>query len=366
MNSRRKRAVSGIILLILFLCAGTVCLLGMGDIKRTTPKGVEIYNPGGVGMTMGQVFELKSYKHMSTLYTLAVSTGEDGTVTAENRAPERAHISYASPSDSGLMPFEFTCGNWFLNWTDHSSPMAVIPESLALSLFGTDCPQGVAVNVNNVRYMVCGVYRENSGVIADLTSDGLPRIYLSDPDMDIRPVTALYLSDKKERDADALRQWVNGMSLVRLNGSVTDYRTQVTLVKNLLTLELFICGLFLAVLLFVTGAEFLIRAHECSSGRIWRTIAGVAVIAATFACLTFAMRWLYLPSVYLPRNSIFDFSHYCKIFISYVQSVNLKGSAAVFDRYFAARSCCTLAVGFAGCWLFFFGALTIRRALKTR
>ena len=366
MNKNKKRLIWGVVFMALCFVMLLYSGLGINKLEAMTPNCACIYNPDGIGMTIGDMYGVKSLSHMSALYVLAMSKTEPGMVSAEFRTPQEVNITYATPMDEDIVPMEFTGGGWFSDWSGQEENLAVIPQSLAIEFFATDVPNGAGITVNGKLYEVCGVYKDTGGLASDVTGNDLSRVYLSDDSMEDMEIAELYISDKQGRDVSYLQQWLNGVAMVRIVGDTVDYRLQLKLVYSLYGLELLICTLFFAALLFVTGGTFITSAHSDIGKKPWRVFVGIGIIAVTLLGAKLVLDGLYIPSAYLPQENIFDFQFYYDRFTGWLRWINEKGVYGSFDRIFAYKAICLLAAGGFGVVLFCIGIFKVFIALKTR
>lgn len=366
MNKNKKSLIWGTVFMVMCFVILVLSITNLSGIESMTPNCTYTYAPNGVGMTIGDMYGVKSLSHMSSLYALGLSKTESGFVSAELRTPQEVYITYATPMDEGIVPMNFTGGGWFSEWTERSENLAVIPQKLALSFFAADVPNGASIIVNGKSYKVCGVYKESGGLAGNMTENDMGRVYLSDDAMDDMQIAELYLGDKQGRDASALQRWVSGTAMVRLTGDTVDYRIQLKLVKSLLKLEVILCAVFLAILLFVTGGSLITRVHSEMGKKPWRIFVGMAVIAVTLFCVKLALDRLYIPSAYLPKENIFEFNFYYERFTGWLRWINTKGVYGSFDRLFALKSITAVAAGDLGVLCFCIGAFKLFVALRTR
>lgn len=372
MSKAKRCVVSGIVCIALFVIIALLCILGLFKLQGALPKCTELYNENGIGITLGQLFEMKTSSQSPSLEVLGISLPVDGTISTEGRNTASARAFYATPTISRLVPFELVSGSWALDWSNSTKHFAVIPEELSISLFATNAPLGVTVQFNGIDYGVVGVYREGSGPIADLSGDGVTSVYLiGGQEAYEAPAVLVYMTDRLERDAATLGQMIAGSVRAYVYGDETDYRTLSRLVQSLLFVELFVCAFFLATQLFVTGGTLITAVHAGKWGDstrrgILRIVLGSAIILLTIFGLALMADTLNIPSAVLPPENIFDFSHYCREIAGFFHKVNARAIAGYTLRYFRMYACLLLTLGAAGIVLFACGVFKLFVTLRVK
>ena len=233
-----------LVLLALFALMQVLCAARAKSIEGALPHAASINNPNGIGMTMKQALSVDKILSADNKPDAGVRTSVNiGAMTLEQLQTVsvagagtslQAYTAYTTPSAGMCLPFRYADGNWFLPDETKMASYAVIPESLSLTLFGTDRPVGNSIIVGQFEYRICGVYHELKGFLHDISCDGIPRVYLYNPLRMARlPVSVLYLSDDKNSEVQILKLQAASAFKTFLDGSTADYRQQIQLAYGL-------------------------------------------------------------------------------------------------------------------------------------
>jgi hypothetical protein len=267
------------------------------------------------------------------------------------------------------LPFRYAYGNWFLPDERSMASYAVIPESLSLTLFGTDRPAGNFIVVGQVEFRICGVYHEFKGFLHDISGDGIPRIYLYNPlRMAELPVCVLYLSDGSDSEVQTLKQQAAGTYKTFLDGRIVDYRQQIQLAYSLWYLSVLLCLLFATVLLLAFAGVQLVHMHDGHKEpvvkRLMHLLAAVCIAGGTRALMTLLLNRLRIPAAYLVQDNIFDVSFYMRSIVSFFRSLHRSDWVNHFGWEFAVQLVALLFWSLCGIVFFIAGVLKLQGCLK--
>lgn len=259
-----------------------------------------------------------------------------------------------------LYPFEIITGGKldFLS-IKNGDKVAIISDVLAASLFKSTDIIGSTLNINEVKYKIAGVYRENKSLLYSAAEDGYERVYI--------PYTAYTNHDKNDSsflDVMTTRETKNYDEKSidnKLNKVLGDKLTLYKSVNYTVSKEIifqnikilyFIIGMFVIIFLIRMIAKFIREAQvflkEKLKGnyinevlkndrkefliflsKIFVCILGIVII---FNLVKFN---LVILDKYLPSDNIFDMDFYSKAIISNIQlnNANENGVSNVYNRY---------------------------------
>lgn len=179
----------------------------------------------------------------------------------------------------------------------------VIPDSLAETWFGSAQVSEKPVTVAGAAYTVCGVYRKSWFAQE-------PVVYLSDhPRLQTVPATVALLPGDREPAAKLVHD-----APIAPGGAVRDLRPVRLLAWQIVYLGLFfsLWGL-LARLFFYGGRQFAALHQTRRRGpKALLEHAGKGCVVTLFGAILLhvLLQGIRIPPEYLPRDNLFDFSHY--------------------------------------------------------
>jgi putative ABC transport system permease protein len=259
-----------------------------------------------------------------------------------------------------LYPFEMINGGKldFLS-VKNGDKVAIISDVLAASLFKSTDIIGSTLNINEVKYKIAGVYRENKSLLYSAAEDGYERVYI--------PYTSYTNQDKNDSsflDVMTTRETKNydeksiDIKLNKVLGDKlplyksVDYTVSKEIIFQNIRILYFIIGMFIIIFLIRMIAKFIREAQvflkEKLKGnyvnevlknnrkefliflsKISVCILGIVII---FNLVKF---YPVILDKYLPSNNIFDMDFYRKTIISNIQlnNANENGVSNVYSRY---------------------------------
>lgn len=364
-NVNKSVLVAGF-LFTLFALAQVLCLCTITRTKNVIPTANSVYCADGTGLTMGQA---QSFGGFSGVAIGALSTP----VLREINVPvrnitESVSASFATPEIQFCVPLQFVFGGWFLRCQEPNlQAQAIIPESLSLTLFGTNKPSKLSFYIDRQEYYISGVYRESNGFLSKTSDNRVPRVYLSDAlRMANLPVTTLYLSKFKGYTPEYLLQQASGFQNTMLHGNIINYPQQIALLHGLWYLSVLICYFFLASLLLITSERFFSAAlfGHTNCRKLRDGIIGIGIAIGTGGGLLILLTNMYIPNAYLPTRHILDFSFYKTCIITFFRNMDTAGDMnAYLERMFLWHTLTLLFLALLGITFFCLGVLQLWKTL---
>lgn len=261
-----------------------------------------------------------------------------------------------------LYPFEMIKGGRldFLT-VKFGDKTAIISDVLANSLFKSIDVIGSILKVDDLKYRIVGVYKENKSLLYSAAEDGYERIYIPYTSYSDQNKKDKYILDimttKETKNYD--EKAINDKLSKVLNDKLSLYKSVNYTVSKKVVLQnikllYFIIGIIAIIFLMKLMVKFIYEASSffmkklkdsylkevviinkkkviIYAGKIFVCIVGIILV---FNLVKFNV---VISSKYLPSDNIFDISFYRKIIISNIQlnNANESGISNVYNRYLA-------------------------------
>ena len=302
------------------------------DIGRSLPHAVSVYNDDGLGITLAQAADLQyaglsAYGAYSRPVQLGLIGGGDGT------AEFGVTAYYAAPGSADILLYKFLEGG-ALAGQDKS---AIIPHTLASD---AGIALGSCVTIGGAEYAVAGIYLEDKGWAAGIAGGGHPRVWLYDEELcAVTQAAELLLADGQGANPKQVARSAMYSLKAPISGKMLDYRNRIDLSRALMLLATLFYSFFsAAALLCCAGRHMALaieRVRDPLRVRLARGLPAFAAAALVFFGLYSHLEALRIPGIYLPRDNIFDFSHYASQVKSFL--TGLRVGAAYYDWLFALK-----------------------------
>lgn len=326
-SSRRavKRAVCLLLSLACFSYAGWLVV----RFQAAVPAAVEVYGETGVGLPVSErPFALAAE-------TEAAVNGVTVTALVTNSA-------YGSAA--GL---RFVDGAYFLpQAVEQQRAYAVIPDALALELFGTTRAAGLELTVTaggaaaagssaeqngQTLYLVCGVYQTSSRFLDAVSRTAKAVVYCSRAAGDrAAPAATAALLGGAQEPVERLLETAAASCGRSLSGIVRDLRAFRQLNCAVLYAALCCCLCRGLLWLLRRGASMISAAYERWSSRAYPSngtpvqmlAAALLLILAACGLLSALLNGVTIPQAFLPADRIFDLGFYGESIVRFFQETN--------------------------------------------
>lgn len=377
----RLRITKSAVFLLLFLLTIGSCLAILADVTRLLPTGSE-YSLSDQALIQGEGIPFTALAAARTQnHTLIVSaqTSVSAKVSAAVSTYEYDEVTLSLTDDQypRFHQLDFVKGAMFSTAVSgRNTDAAVISEKLATQVFASVDVIGSTFKVNGVKLTVVGVYREEPGILSQISTDGrcevLVPYYTSVPGVP-NTIQHLYLknapaedkvspaakekaaenadgADAKERDQDTAQ--VSAVSFrefdAQLGGKLAryeanDYSVQKRTVQQYRQILLFVAGLIaiLFLLCWCVGSlsrtgRWAVRVHRSveplrPSPLIKKLILPVVLILVMIGVFLLIRFELFMPVQSIPEgDEILNFAAYYRAWIQSFQVYHL----SVAQKYF--------------------------------
>lgn len=304
------------LLLAVGLFAYAFCLVR--QMEAAVPNAVEVYSAQGIGVPVSeQPFGL------ATEQTALLGD-----------TPVRALATNAAYGAAANL--QFVTGGYFLSdAVEKQQRYAVLPDTLALRLFGSVTVCGMEISLDGESYIICGVTQTGSYFWDDVSRGTQDTVYLSRPthmlSQDMPAQQALLTGSES---AESLRQAAGRASGTFLCGTMHDLRAPRILAQQIFYLA---CMLAVAVPLWwwlCFGGRQLVQLYtmeKTNRNTVFMQMAkGIVPVLAVCTILCLLCKNIAIPTVYLPPDNLFDITYYRDLIVRFYQQ---KNSALRMEAY---------------------------------
>ncbi|MEG2841891.1 MAG: ABC transporter permease [Ruthenibacterium sp.] len=315
MSTMLRRAAALLLTAGLF---GSAFLLNR-QMNKAVPNAVEVYNTQGIGVSVSeQPFALA-----------AEQTVRLGDVSVRAMTTNSVYAATAN--------LQFVHGGYFLpDAVTHQRHYAVLPDTLALRLFGSVAVSGSEITVSGEIYTICGIISTDSHFLNAVSRGTDDTIYLSRPIGALSEDTAAQqaLLTGGAQSVDSLLQAAHMASGVQLFGTVHDLRAPRILAQQIFYLAWMLLALVPLWWLLRFGGRHSVQLYTMPKNSrhavLLQVAKSVLPIAAGFGILWLLCKNISIPAVYLPQDNLFDIAHYRDLIVRFYQQ---KSSALRVDVY---------------------------------
>lgn len=294
------------------LMVGTLVLLmivAVGKAYKVLPDTICFRAKDNCGVTIDKVEDISF---------IAGEWSEEGRLTTEFLTiPQEVFVCYTTSAYGDLASIRMKAGNYF--WVDEMpeyNQKAIISDTLAIRLFGTDQIVGEEIKLNGESYQVYGIYEEPKGFLADCCKEGEEKIYVpysnykSEEGQEIPKPDIIYVRNEEGRMEEALADEITEMAGMPFSyDEVTDYAQGKRILKQNLLVPFF----FLLVALFINGVRKTagIVGKKGKHHTVPMKVTAVAAVACLGCLLLFCVwKGIQIPDWILPEDDILDVRHY--------------------------------------------------------
>jgi len=327
----------GICLAILFCIHAFI----INNFVAVTPR-VEIrakeYNINSLSSVSSR--ELEQIQERNPAYTKEVSG------YANNH---QVNISIASYNADVYMNFKLVFGNFFTERaTEVGLNVAVISEDLSFTLFNTTNGVGNVLQLNDIPYTVCGIYTQES-LYTTLSSNGDESVYIPfNSSFDSRYASEaglqniFFMGDNDMMGTFAADNIYKDLQLISTNANnykVNNYAHAYIIIRQFLLISVLILSILLCLRIIQCILAKLKKIHTFFSkflpykeindviqaNSLWllsQLVSILLLLIIAVIVLRLSLFDLYIPSQYIPDQSLLDFSFYKNIFVDYVREKN--------------------------------------------
>jgi len=328
---------------------------------RTLPYGVTLRSATGVGLTFTEIqnasVKIKDIDALRYQYAKRPATTENSLnlgraskhkgndvglcgvslkkafITSELTADiSGATLVLTDSSYNETIPMDIIRGNFFeVSPIPEENRFIVISDELAVKHFKSYDVIGKSLNIDQLNYTICGVYKSNHSLLTRLSSNGLENIYMpysGVPDYDRLPVTLMIARSNSAFPQSIIDDIQQAGGIAIYPETISNYTATFALIKQSRLVTLFVCGLiFIATFLWVLIKQLnrTYKSYRAMNNRknfIRNVVISAVYLIALIVLFCLVKFKLYLPSSMLPADNIFDFKFYADLIISVVQSRN--------------------------------------------
>ncbi len=288
-----------------------------GQAARLLPEAVLMRQPEGFLLNAGELSEAsKGGVPLSEPVPVTLTTGVERSKAVSLQAVGSGY--------GALTGLEIVRGT---DLAPDGTSTVLIPETLARDVYLTADLIGAQVRLDGKTYLVGGVYREEMGLLSQMSRGDRETVYRL---IDSRETPTGLLLSGQGKSADQLQQELNQTAQRKIPvAQVQDYRPWRSFAGFLGRLTGYWLVLAAAAVLFYLAAVLWRRTAEVWRGvrRITRPAvllgAGVLALAAAAAALAACTApALEMPAELLPKDNIFDLGHYFQWIIARTQAQN--------------------------------------------
>ncbi|AAK78645.1 putative ABC transport system permease protein [Clostridium acetobutylicum] len=258
-----------------------------------------------------------------------------------------------------LYPFQIITGGKldFLS-VNNNDKVVVISDVLANALFKSNNVIGSTLKINNDKYRIVGVYKENNSFLYSMSDDGYEKVYIPYTAYRSQDISKLFLNvltarqnpkhDKKDINSKLTK--VLGDKLSEYN--LVDYSMLKGILFQNVKILYFVIGLFVIaclikiMIMFIKEAktffvdkmksdylkDVLINNKIKISIYLGKVLICIVLIVFVFNLIKFNV---VIDKKYLPSENIFDIEFYKEVIVSNIQlnNANENGFRNIYDRY---------------------------------
>lgn len=315
-----------LILVIITLFVGQLSLAQ--NVTDTLPKAIALRSESGLEMTFDETAEIVDAS--------AVHIKKGEITNALGVQAVEVNVLITDEKFGDIMPFDFVDGNYFIAAARPlENKFAVISDVVAINLFRRETAVGQLLTVDDEDYIICGVYREKTGILNQLSTNGLDTVYLpynSNAKFTELPAHLFYVNRRTKFYQNVLDDITAITGKSPGESSSSNYNDTNIMVWQGAKITVFVAGIVAAI------AMLIFSFYQCKRAYFMRTVnkrsmVGHTTIAAVGAILAIAVLVLvcfpfYIPSTSLPVDNIFDVAHYVDIII---KAVNENNGSSLYD-----------------------------------
>lgn len=310
---------------------GAVCVVQ--EMERQVPASVEVYSQNGIGISMKEAAELAAdgiFSASGMGQEVSVQGGISGSV-------RNAWMEVTTSAYGEVAGMNFVGGGYFTEAiAAEKQKYIVIPESLAIELFGFDAGISQSVFIAGVEYTVCGVYKEG-GYLTKLGLGSIPVIYTNSFQESESGTTVnqiMFMADDNKTGGQ-LRQEAAAQIGRTIEGELLELDNLLELASDLILIGGIICLLWFVFRLFVFSNRQFLAAYDEKRDAVRRRnhfLAAIISLAAALAGLNLLLGSIKLPPSFLPEDNLFDFSYYAGMILDSMQWINTRRMIKDFLR----------------------------------
>ncbi|OUN15482.1 hypothetical protein B5G38_10045 [Gemmiger sp. An87] len=293
------------------------------DMRSAMPEAVVFSSTSGMGVSVKQV---------ETAFDRAAAVGEQTGAIAflPSMQETEGRLLTATSNYAAAVGMRFCAGGWFgPDAVLQHRAFAVIPDTLALDLLGSDQVVGAELLIQGEYYQVCGIYRTDRRFLPKICTGELPRVYVSrSPGRDGAEealATELLIWSEKESTLEQLRETAQSAAGSVLSGRVQDLRCARQFAVQLCLFTVIGAGAWPLLRWVNRGIEALIgfcrqqdktpRRAACQIGcALWG-------LAGPLVAVWGVSRLVRLPQSWLPSEQLFDWKWYLERILTFYQAL---------------------------------------------
>ncbi len=312
----------GVWLAVALFCFAMQCK-AVWDMRSAMPEAVVFSDMSGLGVSLQQV--------ETALDRAAAVQEQTGTISSPLAEQEQeVRMITATSNYAAAVGMQFCAGGWFgPDAVLKHCAFAVIPDTLALDLLGSDQSIGTELLLQDEYYQVCGIYRTDRRFLPNACAGELPRVYLScSPGWDgaeEMSATELLLWSEDQSTLEQLRETAQSAAGGVLSGSVHDLRCVRQFACQLCLFTIIGAGVWPLLRWANQGIEALVgllrqedKTPHGAMLQIGRALWGLAGPLVTVWGLS---RLVQLPQSWLPPEQIFDWEWYLEQILDFYQAL---------------------------------------------
>lgn len=322
-RKKKYRVMIGLLCLLISAFLAIEAYLCIRKLLQSVPSVVELCPDPEMTISMQ---EAKAMKNLA-----ASGPTSETLLTVENFQTEICLVQ-TTDTYGTVVGLKWISGGY---WKD-DLPSAVIPEQLFLHLPKKSL-QDLYLQIGGVRYQVCGVYKDiqtQESRLPTVLVNQLPEAMEQET-----PAVQILLPAPAGRNAEELLYTEMAKRDLSLDGDSRNFSLLQELMYNLLIMAVVLFGIFLIFELCGRMIQNIVNLYDqCEQIRVPRilqlilSLAGIGVGLFLFHLLVTQISF---PAEYLPRDQIFDLSHYRNLFRESIQFS--KEHTVPFDYGYPAR-----------------------------
>lgn len=304
---------------ILFALTYLVCI----KFEQRMLGAVEIADKNGVGLNFQTAQKINSTQDIMIGTAMSYECGVN-----YNNSLHNALLIATNPQYGYILNLNYISGSYF---PSNANKYVVISDVLSQKIFNTTQTVGNELVLNKEFYKICGVYKESSNLLDEISVDNTEKIFVSSVN-EYEPITQLLIKSEIS-NAQFCKAQAESLLQMTITGNVHDLRKPVELAWFFLYAA-FLFVLFLPMFWIIKYAAKnicnLYYGNFSVKTSIVRLFINILLIAAICVSLFALLSYINIPQQYLPFDNLFDFSFYKESLVNYFVLSNSENSPINF------------------------------------